>query len=92
MKLAFETVIADGQLAVALNMSDVPYVDSAGLGAIVTGLNLLRKKGGDMALCCVQGRVSQLLELTHLTGVVASFGSEEAAVQALKKTPSQAPK
>lgn len=85
MKLAFESLAAEGHAAVALNLSEVAYVDSAGLGSIVTGLNLLRKKGGDMTLCCVQPRVSQLLELTHLTGVVASFDSEESAIQALKK-------
>jgi anti-anti-sigma factor len=86
MKLAFESVAAEDRAAVALNLSEVPYVDSAGLGSIVSGLNLLRKNGGNMALCCVQPRVSQLLELTHLTGVVASFDDEEAAVQALQKT------
>jgi anti-sigma B factor antagonist len=85
MKLAFEGLAAEGHTVVALNLSEVAYVDSAGLGSIVTGLNLLRKKGGNMTLCCVQPRVSQLLELTHLTGVVASFDNEEAAIQALKK-------
>jgi anti-anti-sigma factor len=85
MKLAFESLAAEEHAAVALNLSEVPYVDSAGLGSIVTGLNMLRKKGGNMALCCVQPRVSQLLELTHLTGVLSSFENEAAAVQALKK-------
>ena len=85
MKQAFESLAADGSVTVALNLSEVPYVDSAGLGSIVTGLRLLRKKGGNMTLCCVQPRVSQLLELTNLNGVVASFENEEAAIEALQK-------
>jgi anti-anti-sigma factor len=85
MKQAFERLAAEGNVAVALNLSAVPYVDSAGLGSIFNGLNLLRKKGGNMALCCVQPPVSQLLELAHLSGLVASFESEAAAVEALNK-------
>jgi anti-anti-sigma factor len=85
MKQAFEGLTAEGHVAVALNLTNVDYVDSAGLGSIVQGLNTLRKKGGNLTLCCVQPRVSQLLELTNLTGVVTSFENEEAAVQALKK-------
>src|ERR1700722_13031449 len=70
MKQAFESLLKEGQLAVALNLSEVDYVDSAGLGSIVQGLNALRKHGGNMTLCCVQPRVSQLLDLTNLNGVV----------------------
>ncbi len=84
MKQTFESMAAAGHVTIAMNLSEVPYVDSAGLGSIVQGVNMLRKKGGNLTLCCVQPRVSQLLELTNLTGVVRSFDSEEAAVQALK--------
>lgn len=85
MKQTFEGLASAGQLAAALNLSSVDYVDSAGLGSIVSGLNMLRKKGGNLTLCCVQPRVSQLLELTNLNGVVLSFETEEAAVEELKK-------
>src|SRR5579871_3939485 len=78
MKQTFESLAAEGHLAIALNLTEVSYVDSAGLGSIVNGLNMLRKKGGNLTLCCVQPRVQQLLELTNLTGVVSSFENEEA--------------
>lgn len=84
MKQCFDSVAAEGHRNLIVNMANVAYVDSAGLGTLITGLNSLRKSGGNLVLSNLQPRVAQLLELTNLTGVVETFPTEEAAVESMK--------
>lgn len=91
LRQAFDQLAGEGHRWLLVNMSDVPYVDSAGLGTLVTGMNLFRKGGGAMALCCVQPRVSQLLELTNLTGVIRVASTEPAGVQTLSEAMNPSP-
>ena len=86
LRHAFDEVAEQGHAWVLIDMSEVPYIDSAGLGSIVTGLNLFRKIKGNMVLCCVQPRVLQLLELTSLTGVLQVYPTAEDAVKSLPES------
>lgn len=82
LRQAFDELAEQSQ-RVVVNMAEVPYIDSAGLGSLVSGLSAVKKSGGALALCDVQPRVAQLLELTGLTGVLPNFPSEGEALQFL---------
>ncbi|MBV8818426.1 MAG: STAS domain-containing protein [Acidobacteriaceae bacterium] len=90
LRQAIEQIASDGHRWLLLDMTSVPYVDSAGLGAIITGLNLFRKIEGDLLLTGLQPRISQLLELTNLVEILKIFPSEQAALDSLR-THAQAP-
>lgn len=91
LRLAFDEVAGQGHRWAVIDMAEVPYIDSAGLGAIVTGVNLFRKIEGNLFLCGVQPRVLQLLELTSLLGVVPVYSNAQEALQAIpESTKSQA--
>ncbi|MDQ3640118.1 MAG: STAS domain-containing protein [Actinomycetota bacterium] len=64
--------IADvlGRPAVILDIRYVPFVDSAGLGAIVGGIRRLREAGASVALCCTRSSVLRLLMTTGLDRIV----------------------
>ena len=83
MRLALEQVAAESHRWVILDMSNVAYLDSAGLGTIVTGLNLFRKLGGDLALFGVQPRVSQLLDLTNISTILKIYPTEQEALHSI---------
>jgi anti-anti-sigma factor len=65
--VAYQTTIID--------MRDVPFVDSAGLGALVGGLRRIREAGRGVALCCPAPSVRRLLTMTGVDRLVPVAGS-----------------
>lgn len=49
-----------------IDLSDVPFLDSAGLGALIAGIRRARENGGEVALACDR---STLMRLLHTTGI-----------------------
>jgi anti-anti-sigma factor len=76
---------------VVLQLADVTYVDSGGLGALVRIFGVLRAERGDLKLCQLSPFVFQVLQATNLLSVFHPYASESEAVQAfsLRPQPSQ---
>jgi len=72
--------IAAGSTKVVLNLRDVDYIDSTGLGGMVICLTTLQKAGGGLKLVHVNRRNMELLELTNLTKIFGIFEDEQNAV------------
>ena len=53
-----------------IDMSDVPFVDSAGLGALIGGIRRAREVGGDVAVCCNRPTLVRLLHTTGFDRIV----------------------
>ena len=70
--------VAD-EAAVVIDLRDVPFMDSAGLGALVGGIRRLRVRGAAVALCVRRGAVQRLLAATGFEGIVPTFRSLEEA-------------
>ncbi|HJT69818.1 MAG TPA: STAS domain-containing protein [Terriglobales bacterium] len=66
-----------------LDLSDVPYIDSAGLGVLVTAYVTRQKSGRKMVLSGINSRVQRLFEVTRLGSLFLVFDSPEEAVAAL---------
>jgi anti-sigma B factor antagonist len=77
-KLKAET--AAGQKMVVLNLQDVDYIDSTGLGSLVICYTSLQKAGGTLKLGNLNRRNIELLVLTKLTTVFEIFNDEQDAV------------
>lgn len=72
-------VITD-KAQILLDMNNVEFVDSAGLGTIVATLKRLRASGGDLTICCVQKTVRALFELVRMHRLVEIHETRDAAV------------
>jgi anti-sigma B factor antagonist len=59
-------LIKAGTKKIALDMSGVPYIDSAGLGAIVHAYGLATEVQGTMRLCAISDKVASLLKMTRM--------------------------
>jgi anti-sigma B factor antagonist len=67
---------------ITLNLSEVDFVDSSGLGAMVRALTSARQVHGDVKLCNVQENIHKVLKMTHLIQLFDIHDSEEKAVAA----------
>ncbi len=70
-----------GHKKVVLNLAEVPYIDSAGLGEIVRTYTTVSRQGGSLKLLHLTKRITDLLSITKLLTVFETFDSENEAVQ-----------
>lgn len=68
---------------IILDLSEVPYVDSAGLGLLVTAYVTRQKSGRKMVLSGINQRVQRLFEITKVASLFLTFSSPEEAIAAL---------
>ena len=66
---------------IVLNLHNVSYIDSGGLGTLVGLYSSARGAGGDVKLAELSQRVGQLLQVTKLVTVFETFDTEQAAVK-----------
>jgi anti-sigma B factor antagonist len=78
------TLINQGNTNIVLDLSNVDFVDSSGLGAIVTSLKLLGRKG-DLVVAGVKNDVMTMFTLTRMDRVFQMFPTAADAVNALEK-------
>ncbi len=76
--------ISSGSHSIVLNMSEVDFVDSSGLGAMVSVLKLLGD-GGNLVICGARGSVMRMFKLTRMNKVFSMFEGQREAVAALSK-------
>lgn len=76
-----EHLIRQDRIQIVLNLRDVTYIDSAGVGALVSKYVTLRKRGGNLKLLGLTERVHRVIAIAQLFGVFESFESEERAVR-----------
>ena len=70
-----------GRTKILLNLADVPYVDSAGLGEIVRTYTTVSRKGGKLKLLNLTKKIQDLLAITKLLTVFETYDSEDEAVR-----------
>ena len=80
LKDKVNTLVNQGKKKIVLNLADVPYVDSAGLGEIVRTYTTVSRQGGSLKLLNLTKRISDLLSITKLLTVFETFDTEKDAV------------
>jgi anti-sigma B factor antagonist len=75
------SLIQQGRRKVVLNLEDVPYIDSAGLGEIVRTYTTIGRQGGSLKLLNLTKRITDLLSITKLLTVFDTYDSEADAVR-----------
>lgn len=74
------SLLAQGKKNIVLNMKDVSYVDSAGLGELVGAYTTAANQGGAVKLLHLQGKMKDLLQITKLETIFPTFDDEQQAV------------
>ena len=78
-------VVAQGHKKILLNLGDVTYIDSSGIGELVSGFTSVRNQGGELKLLNLTKKVHDLLQITKLYTVFDVKDDEAAAVASFNK-------
>ena len=79
-------LLAEGNKKIVLNLGGVSYIDSGGLGVLVSLFTSAKASGGDIKLANLTQRVGDLLQITKLLTVFEVHEGEQKAIDAFKKT------
>jgi anti-sigma B factor antagonist len=84
LKDKLQSLLHQGKKNILFNLAQVSYVDSAGLGAIVSGYTTVTREGGSLKLANVTKKLQDLLSITKLLTVFETFDSEDEALRSYK--------
>jgi anti-sigma B factor antagonist len=80
LRKTIRDLLQDGRTKILLNLADVNYIDSSGIGELVTAFTTVKKNGGDLKLLYLTKKVHDLLQLTKLFTVFDVYSDEGVAV------------
>jgi anti-sigma B factor antagonist len=78
-------LLGKGQKKILLNLADVSYIDSSGIGELVSAFTSVRNQGGELKLLHLTKKVHDLLQITKLYTVFDVKDDEAAAIAAFSK-------
>lgn len=79
-KQVLSEAVTDGYRILVVDLSRVPFVDSSGLGALISGMKATRLAGGDLRIAQVGEQARLILELTTLDKVMKLYATVEEAL------------
>jgi len=82
---AIRDLINKGQKSILLNLGDVSYLDSSGLGELVTAYTSVKNSGGELKLLNLTKKVQDLLQITKLYTVFDVKDDEASAISSFTK-------
>jgi anti-sigma B factor antagonist len=77
-------LLASGKKKIVLNLQNVTYIDSAGLGTLVSTFHSARSQGATLKLANLGAKFKEVLQVTKLITVFDTYDSEAAAIQSFK--------
>lgn len=77
-------LVAKNNKKLLINLSEVSYIDSSGIGEMVSGFTTVTNSGGQLKLVGLSKRVKDLLQITKLYTVFEAFDDETEAVRSFK--------
>lgn len=92
LQMLVDKVLEAGTKHVLLNLTEVPIIDSMGIGEIVRAFTRVRDEGGDLKLVGLTDRVFGALRITQLLKVIETYPTEQDAVASFTAGNGKAPK
>ena len=80
-----KSLLAAGKKRIVLNLANVTYIDSAGLGTLVATFHSARSQGATLKLTNLGSKFKDMLQVTKLMTVFDTYDSESAAIQSFGK-------
>ena len=84
IKNKITTLIDGGKRNILINLTNVSYIDSSGIGVLISSLSRLKKVGGALKIMGVHGSVKKVFELTKLDKFFEIYQDEEEAIESFK--------
>ncbi len=84
LRSAIRRLVEEGKKKVLLNLAQVNYVDSSGVGELVASFTTIRREGGQLKLLNLTGKIQDLLAITKLLTVFDVYEDEAAALSSFQ--------
>ena len=81
-----KALMAEGKKKVVLNMDNITFIDSAGLGTLVAAHHSVKTQGASLRLCHLGSKFQEVLQITKLLTVFDVYSSEAEAVASFSKS------
>src|SRR6202158_1712267 len=81
LRKTIRELLEDQRTLILLNLADVDYIDSSGIGELVSAYTTVKGRGGDLKLLHLTKKVHDLLQLTKLYTVFEVYTEESAALR-----------
>ncbi len=85
LREAVKDLLGKGQKKILLNLGDVSYIDSSGIGELVSAFTSVRNQGGELKLLHLTKKVHDLLQITKLYTVFDVKDDEAGAIAAFSR-------
>lgn len=85
IKDTIDNMIKQGKYQIVLNLLQVPFMDSSGIGTLVTGMYRLKKYHGNLKIINTVGSVAKVFKMTGMDAHLEIFDNEEDAVVSFLK-------
>lgn len=81
----FKNLINEDKKKIIVNLEKVSWINSTGLGILISGYTTVRRAGGDLVLTHVSDRIESILYVTKLNLLFKAFETEEEALKSLEQ-------
>jgi len=78
-------LLAEGKKKIVLNVNNITFIDSAGLGTLVASHHTAKKEGASLRLCHLDNKFQQVIQITKLQTVLYISNTEVEAVASFSK-------
>jgi len=85
LRQLIRNLLAQDQKHILLNLADVTYIDSSGIGELVSGFSAASNQGGQLKLLSLTKKVHDLLQITKLLTVFDVYDDEAQAIASFQK-------
>ena len=80
LRVELKSLIAEGKKQIVLNIDNIKYIDSAGLGILVAAHVNAKTQGASLRLCHLGSKFQEVLQITKLVTVFEVYDTEPAAI------------
>ena len=77
-------LLLNGTGAMVFDLSAIQFIDSSGLGALLSCQRRVNAGGGELVLCAMQSTVRTIFEMVRMSKIIKIFDTQEKAIQALQ--------
>src|SRR5713101_2494452 len=84
LRKTIRDLLGEQRMNIVLNLADVDYIDSSGIGELVSGFTAVKSRGGELKLLHLTKKVHDLIQITKLYTVFDVHSDENAALHSFQ--------
>lgn len=84
LRKTIRDLLAEQRINIVLNLADVDYIDSSGIGELVSGYTAVKSRGGELKLLHLTKKVHDLIQITKLYTVFDVHSDEKTALRSFR--------